>query len=83
MDYNIFSPIIQDEDNAKVSKGRSQGHNRVFNDKGVFYVGGMGCHICDNCFECPLHEQGKDCQFNLNPKDLKYTSNRGNGIKVW
>ena len=51
------------------------------NDKGIFYLHGMGCPKYLNCFEC----EAKKCTFNCSgaAQAHKWLSNPGNGIKVW
>ena len=67
------------------ARGRSSGHTIQYNDVGIFYPGGMGCPLSNNCFECPRHAKGLDCNFGSNnpTNDFVFLSNRGNGIKVW
>lgn len=84
MSYHIvYIPQVHDRSKQKKGyggvDGRSAGHNRYFNDKGVFYVDGMGCSRHHNCFTCPL----PDCIFQSVSQDAYFFTNRGNGIKVW
>ncbi len=56
---------------------RVSGHNKKYNDKGIYYVLGMGCSSCNNCFECIFPV----CHYNeSDPDDKKCLANPGDGI---
>ncbi|KKK87194.1 hypothetical protein LCGC14_2755700 [marine sediment metagenome] len=65
---------------AKPTK-RLEGHNRRYNNLGIFYVDGMGCAVHNNCFECPL----SDCTFlnNKGTTDLQHLADKGDGVKPY
>ena len=62
-------PIVHDRSNHSAGnggkRGKSAGHERKYNNKGVFFAMGMGCHRHNNCFTCPF----EDCHFQVSKKN--------------
>ncbi len=86
--YHIeFLPEFKTGSNKSAGNGGTLGrqpghHQRKFNDRGIYYMDGIGCRRHDNCFTCPFPPNCK-FQSGYDGEDLKFIANPGNGIKVW
>lgn len=75
-----FRGVLVGTESPQRIRIRREGVDLSFNDLGIFFMRGMGCHRHTNCFTCTED----DCKFKDNdPDDARYKYNRGDGIKVW
>lgn len=81
----IRKPPKRDRSLKGCGNEKFKGHHKKPNDLGITYPTGMGCHSHDNCFTCPYPPSCKfqNSDSTIGRLDVKFISNRGNGIDGW